>query len=669
MPRDYRQIEYRPPREDLHETAGAWRASVGFLWHYVRPMRWRVLAGVLLLSLNACSGYLLAYYSQIVVDDILVIDTATRPAQTTERAPSVTAHNHRRAARPRPRHGDEHERARAQRASPRPPAAMASLMGMAALFLLTLGAVNTAARFSIRLRIGISSAITRAMRDDLHQKVLSLSKRYHERHPPGRLLARILSDVDAMRQMLLQTVFQAGQQIAMVAVGFVILASIEWRMALCVAAILVPYTWLVHRYQTRIVPVNREIRHTNACLYGYAAQKLDAVRALFAYGREPHERLAFRRLVHVMFRDILLQERYGALLNMWAALLTAGATLGLFLVGARLVMQGDMTLGRMLFVYSVTATVFAPIVSLAQLAVVVSSLMVLAQRLRHIMEEPVEIREAPHAVEFPSPLRRGLSMRNVRFAYTGAPVLNGVTLDIPVGKWICIMGSSGSGKSTLLYLLSRLYDPQSGSITVDGIPLANLRFESLRRHMALVPQEAQIFTGTVRDNITYGDPDATPRQIMAAARAAECHDFIMSMPVQYETLVGERGATLSGGQRQRISIARALLTNPDVLLLDDVTSALDADTERRIQSTLARLMQGKTAVVVSQRVSMAMCCHEVCVLQNGAVAERGPHAELQTRDGFYARICRQQIHGSVSVASHTGKGFTTEAQRHGGEVA
>ncbi len=639
------QMAYRPPREDLYDRAGGWRLGWCFIWRYLGPQRWRVCTGILLLSFNACSGYPLAYYSQVVVDRILVVNTtaASRPHPAGDRLLSVTTREYRHAAAPRPRHGDDSERTRARRASPRPPAAMAALGGMAALFLLTLVAVNVAARLSVGMRIRASSAIARAMRDDLHEKVLALSKSYHERHPPGRLLARLLSDVDALRHVLFQSLFQAGQQLVMVAIGFVILLSIEWRLALFVAAVLVPYAWLMHHYQARIMPIHREIRHTNACLYGYAAQKIDAVRAIFAYGREPFERLTFRRLAHCQLRDVLSQERYGALLNMWAGLLTGGATITIFLVGARLVLQGDMTLGRMLFAYSVTATIFAPVVGLTQIAVAGSSALILAQRLRQIMEEPVDVPEAPHAVAFPSPLRRGLSLRNVRFGYNGATVLDGISLDIPVGRWVCIMGPSGSGKTTLLYLLSRLYDPQAGQVTVDGLPLAGIRFDSLRRHMALVPQEAQIFTGTVRDNITYGEPSAGPREIMAAAQAAECHDFIMQLPVQYETLVGERGATLSGGQRQRLSIARALLTGPEVLLLDDVTSALDAETERRIQATLARLMQGKTAVVVSQRVSMAMRCHQVVVLQNGTVAEQGTHDELLARDGFYARLCRQQL--------------------------
>jgi subfamily B ATP-binding cassette protein MsbA len=204
------------------------------------------------------------------------------------------------------------------------------------------------------------------------------------------------------------------------------------------------------------------------------------------------------------------------------------------------------------------------------------------------------------------------------------------------------MGPSGSGKTTLLHLLSRLYEPTFGEILIDDIPLNKIQQLTLRRAVGIVPQEAQIFSGSMRDNICYGRPDATNEQIMDAAKAAQMHDFILEMKVQYETLIGQKGTSLSGGQRQRLSLARALLTNPELLILDDCTSALDANTEQKIQETLAKILVGKTAIMVSMRVSMAMRCHKICVIEDGRVTEFGSHEELLKHNGFYARLYHQQ---------------------------
>jgi len=322
------------------------------------------------------------------------------------------------------------------------------------------------------------------------------------------------------------------------------------------------------------------------------------------------------------------------------------ATGTLFLVGARYVVNGNMSLGQMLYLYGIAATLFMPVLTLTMLSVQFNHLVVIVQRLVEVLDEPPEIVDKPNAVMFPRPIREGISLHNVGLRYStdvdADPVLQAVSLRIPAGTWLCVMGPSGAGKSTLLYLLLRLCEPSWGEITIDGIPLSRIRIKSFRNCVSFVPQEPRIFSGTIRDNICYAVPDAEPQQIMMASKAAELHQFIMGLPVKYETMLGEKGVSLSGGQRQRLSLARALLTDPDVLLLDDCTSALDADTERRIQDTLARILVDKTAIIVSQRASMAKRCHKICTLENRIISEYGTHDELLQRGGFYARLHARQ---------------------------
>lgn len=645
MRNEYREMPYRRPRTKAEVKACSFARYLRFLRTYLLPYKWRLALCVLLVSLNACSVYLMAYYFRVAVDRILVVSAYEERA---EDAPGTGS-----GVRPRDRiplsdvrktHGALSEAERFAQASPRPPGAAGKLMALFILCATTILTLNLAARLVENMRIGLSQRITRRLRDDVHKKIMSLSKSYHQAHSPGALMTRILSDVNVVQSEMLNAVVTASSHVIMFLVGAGLLLALEWRIALLTFCALIPYAFVIGRTRGRITSVAQEFRHTNTCLWGLVSQKLDRIKAIFAYARERHEQLNFRRLCSCFLRDMLRMQRLSADLSRATQLVSGTTTIAVFLFCSRLVIDGDMTLGKMMFVWTAAANLFTPVLGLTQMSLTITDLFVVIQRLIQIFDEPLEIKEAPGAVFFPTGLNYGISLRHVTFGYTreSEPALKDINLTIPSGQWVCIMGASGSGKTTLLHLLNRLHDPLSGDISFDGVPLRSIRFQSLRRHVALVTQEAQIFTGTIRDNITYGHHDAAPRQIMAAANAADCHDFIMELPVQYETIIGQKGVTLSGGQRQRIAIARALLTNPEVLLLDDCTSSLDADTEAKIQETLARLMAGKTAVIVSQRVSMAMRCHKVCVLEEGAVTEHGTPEQLLARGGFYARIFAQQ---------------------------
>ncbi len=656
----FRGYPYRPPLQRPHGYTTDWPLYLRFIRQYVWPCRWPLLACMILVAINSNYVYVISYMSRIVVDNILVIGEK-RSDTTPVVQQSITAPDRNRQSGPsRPTIGMGRKIDLGYVVSHRPPEAASRLLWLAITYLLTQAFFNILGRLAARRHIVVSQDIMGQMREDMHRKVLELSMSYHQSMSPGRLLSRILSDVQAANVEMLALFISGIHCVTMMLVGVAILVTVEWRLAAFVGIILPIYGWMFKAKRSEIRFLNQELRHTNACLYGLVSQKLDAIKAIQSYSREPGEELAFHRLASCFFRDALKTQFISTSLQSKAGLLSHFCSSAIFLYGGKMVLDGDMTLGRMIFVHSTTITLFQPVLEFTQLTFVLQRLRISLLRIAGVLDREPEIADDPNSLVFPRPIRQGIEVRNLEFSYPSTklkreadddddtpliapePVLKDISFSVPAGTWLCIMGASGSGKTTLLHNLSRLYEPNRGEILVDGINLSKFNLQSLRHSIGVVPQEAQIFSGTMKENISYGFPAASNSQIIAAAKAAQMHDFILEMKTQYETVLGQKGTSLSGGQRQRLSLARALLTNPELLILDDCTSALDANTEQKIQETLAEILLGKTAIMVSQRVSMAMRCHKIVVLEDGLVKEFGTHRELIALQGFYAKLHSQQ---------------------------
>ncbi|MBI2525948.1 MAG: ABC transporter ATP-binding protein [Candidatus Rokubacteria bacterium] len=490
--------------------------------------------------------------------------------------------------------------------------------------------------------IRVGQRMVSELRSDLYSHLHRLSLAFHSRAQVGDLLYRVTADTFALQSLTMNSLFPAVTALILLVGMSVIMLRLDWTLTLLALGVCPALFAAIARLNARLTRVAGEVRRHESEVYAVVQQTMSTMRVIQAFTREEDEHRRFmtanRQSLAAGLRLYTLQTFYSSVVNVVIALGTAAVVW----VGARHVLDGSLSLGSLVIFVSYLASLYGPINSLFQTYGFAQGSRAGVQRVFDVLDVEREI--ADGADEFPSPGAVGeVAWESVSFAYTpGRPVLAGVTLRVRPGQKVAIAGPTGAGKSTLLSLLPRFYDPTAGRLVVDGRDAREYRLASLRRQIAMVLQPPLVFPTTLRDNIAFGRPGARPDEIISAARLACIDDMIMRLPRGYETLVGEQGVTLSEGEKQRLTIARAILRNSPILILDEPTSSVDAETEFLILQGLERLTAGRTTFIIAHRLSTVRKADLIVVLRDGHVVEQGGFEALMEARGTFASLYRLQ---------------------------
>ncbi len=491
-----------------------------------------------------------------------------------------------------------------------------------------------------------SQGVAYDLRNALFERIGRLSFSYYDRVQTGQLVTRLTNDVEQIRTFTGSGVVQLANAAVMLVGTTFLLLYLDWQLALVALAIIPPIVFVLVRFVQKIRPLFGEVQQTLGRLNTVLQEDLSGVRVIRAFAREDYETNRYRAVNDELLNKNLQTVRTFASNFPIIFLLSNLGTLGIILFGGLQVIGGRLSIGELVAFNAYLGFLLQPILTIGFLSASISRAGASSQRVFEVLDASIDVRDKPDAVELP-PIHCRVEFEGVGFRYPGSErdVLRDVSFCIEPGQTVAILGTTGSGKSTLVNLIPRFYDATDGGVKLDGHDVRDVTLSSLRSQIGIVLQETRLFSGSVRDNIAFGKPDATDEEVEQAAQDAQAAEFIEGLPKGYGTIIGERGLGLSGGQRQRIAIARALLVDPRLLILDDSTSAVDAETEAAIQETLDRLMheESRTVFVIAQRVSTVRDADLILILDGGEIAARGTHDELARESELYNEILGSQL--------------------------
>lgn len=480
------------------------------------------------------------------------------------------------------------------------------------------------------------------LRSELYDRIVHLPLSFFTEKRTGDIMSRATNDM-SMLQNSVNSIADAIQALATVVIFLVRMITKSWQLTLLTAIVFPPAIVLINRFGRKIKTASNRIQSKLSDISSYLERTISGVKIIKSFTAESWEKERFDEENKAKYVAAMKRVKLSAYLIPLIEVMSALGMMLVFWVGFWQVISGKLTVGWFIGFITMVGMVYKPVRTLGSFNSAFQQAIASAERIFELMDAHPETDDSPDALELDKVVG-DVEFKDVSFTYNGnEPALEHVNLTVKAGESVALVGPSGAGKTTLINLLTRFYNVKDGEITIDGHPISKIKLRSLRSHIGLVPQETILFSGTVKENIAYGRLGATDEDVINAAKEANAHDFIMKLPNGYNTYIGEHGAQLSGGQRQRIAIARSILKNPSILILDEATSSLDAESEALVQDALTRLMKGRTTFIIAHRLTTITNADKIVVIDKGRIVEVGTHQQLYERQGVYRRIFDSQI--------------------------